>query len=467
LEDLHPSFFKLWHPGSWQSHPAKQQPVYPDKAELQHVLDQLCVLPPLVTSGEILSLQQKLADAVDGKAFLLQAGDCAENFSDCTPEVISNRLKVLLQMSLVLSRGLDKPIIHVGRFAGQYAKPRSSDTEIRNGLTLPSYRGDSINDIEFTPAARRSDPQRLLAAHKYSAMTLNFVRALCDGGFTEIDHAEQWEPAWHEVTSFMPEEYQNKLSQAQSLLLNVHKRAFRHEQHEDSIHFFTSHEALLLHYEQALTREVPHRSGWFNLSTHFPWIGMRTSDINGAHVEYGRGIENPIGLKLGTEMSADSLIRLIELLNPTNKKGRVTLIHRMGARNIATTLPPLIKKVKSAGLSVLWCCDPMHGNTETLSNGIKTRRFEAICSETRQAFEIHQELGTCLGGVHLELTGENVTECTGGARDLTEKDLVRAYKSTVDPRLNYEQSLELAALIAQKAGVSSFVDARRSTRPPM
>lgn len=438
-----------WSPESWQQRVALQQPSYDDPAELAAATTQLASLPPLVTSWEVLALKQALAEAQDGQRFLLQGGDCAESFADCTSPIISNRLKVLLQMSLVLVHGLKKPVLRVGRFAGQYAKPRSADIETRDGVTLPSFRGDVVNAPAFTAEARRADPQRLIQAHAHSALTMNFVRALIDGGFADLHHPEYWDLAWVEHSPLAAEYRQMVASIGDSLrfmeTLAGPIASF------SRVDFFTSHEALLLHYEQALTRQVPRHHGWFNLSTHFPWIGMRTAALDGAHVEYFRGIRNPIAVKVGPSVTPDQLLPLMDVLNPDDEPGRLTLVHRMGHAAIADRLPPLLDAVKREGRRVLWVADPMHGNTESTSNGYKTRRFDNIRGELDQAFDIHAAAGTRLGGVHLELTGENVTECMGGARDLSESDLSRAYKSAVDPRLNYEQSLELAMLIVRKS----------------
>ena len=442
---------KDWTPGSWQAKPALQQPTYPDDVALDSALHDLAELPPLVTSREILSLKQMLAEAADGKRFLLQGGDCAENFSDCTSPHITNRLKVMLQMSLVLVHGLKLPIVRVGRFAGQYAKPRSTDLETRGDVTLPSYRGDIVNSPEFSAESRLPDPRRLIKAHARSAMTMNFVRALIDGGFADLHHPEYWDLDWVNH-ALQPDDYRRMVEQIGDSVRFMETLTGVKIGNFQRVDFYTSHEALLLHYEQGLTRQVPRQWGWFNLSTHFPWIGMRTADIDGAHVEYFRGIRNPIAIKVGPSATADKLLRLIDVLNPDNEPGRLTLIHRMGVKAIESALPPLLNAVKSAGHKVLWCADPMHGNTETVGNGIKTRRFNNICGELDSAFDIHAACGTRLGGVHLELTGENVTECMGGARDLSETDLARAYHTTVDPRLNYEQSLEMAMMIVRKRG---------------
>jgi len=402
-----------------------------------------------VTSWEILALQKQIAEAQEGKRFLLQGGDCAEVFEGCTPEVISNRLKVLLQMSLVLVHGLRLPVVRVGRFAGQYAKPRSTDTETRGELTLPAYRGDIINAPEFTEAARVPDPRRMVKAHARSAMTMNFIRSLIDGGFADLHHPEYWNLSWvgH---SPLADEYQRMVDGVGDAVRFMETLSGSEVHNLNRVDFYTSHEALLLPYEESQTRQVPRQWGWFNLSTHFPWIGMRTAQLDGAHIEYFRGIRNPIGLKVGPSATVEQLLRVIDVLNPDDEPGRLTLIHRMGAAHVADKLPVLLDAVKREGRRVLWICDPMHGNTESTSNGYKTRRFGNIRSELELSFELHAAAGTRLGGVHLELTGEDVTECLGGARELTEIDLERAYRSTVDPRLNYEQALEIAMLIVRK-----------------
>jgi 3-deoxy-7-phosphoheptulonate synthase len=442
-----------WAPSSWQARPAVQQPLYPDPAALDAALHHVSALPPLVTSWEILSLKRQLAEAAEGKRFLLQGGDCAESFADCDSATISNRLKVLLQMSVVLIHGLKLPVIRVGRFAGQYAKPRSTDTETRDGVTLPCYRGDIVNAPEFNAAARAADPQRLVRGHCTSAMTMNFVRALIDGGFADLHHPEYWDLAWMDHSPLV-REYREMVASIGEAVRFMETLAGQPLGSFSRVDFFTSHEALLLHYEQAVTRQVPRQWGWFNLSTHFPWIGMRTAALDGAHVEYFRGIRNPIAVKVGPSVTPDVLLRLVDALDPHREPGRLSLIHRMGAAKIASNLPPLLDALRREGRQPLWICDPMHGNTESLDNGVKTRRFTNIAGELEQAFDAHAAAGTRLGGVHLELTGENVTECLGGARDLAQTDLARAYRSTVDPRLNYEQSLELAMLIVRKRGAT-------------
>lgn len=441
-----------WSPASWQQRVALQQPIYPDTGSLRSALEELGRLPPLVTSWEILSLKRQLADAQEGKRFLLQGGDCAENFSDCESGLISSRLKVLLQMSVVLVHGLRLPVVRVGRFAGQYAKPRSADLETRDGVSLPSYRGDLINAPEFTEAARTPEPRRMIDGHARSAMTMNFVRSLIDGGFADLHHPEYWDLGWV-AHSPLAQEYQQRVDAIGDAVRFMETLAGEAIHNLNRVDFYTSHEALLLQYEQHLTRQVPRHWGWFNLSTHYPWIGMRTADVEGAHVEYLRGVRNPIAVKIGPSVSPDQLLRLIDRLNPHDEAGRLTLIHRMGRSKIETALPRLLEAVRREGRRVLWVADPMHGNTESTQNGYKTRRFENIRGELDAAFDVHAAAGSRLGGVHLELTGENVTECLGGARELTEIDLERAYCSTVDPRLNYEQSMELAMLIVRKRGV--------------
>jgi 3-deoxy-7-phosphoheptulonate synthase len=440
---------EAWTSQSWRLRTVQQSPSYPDAAALESTLAELRQLPPLVTSWEILSLKQQFAEAQEGRRFILQGGDCAESFVDCTSEIIANRLKVLLQMSLVLVHGLRQPVVRVGRFAGQYAKPRSAEMETREGASLPSYRGDIVNGPAFDLATRTPDPRRLLKAHARSAMTMNFVRALIDGGFADLHHPEYWNLDWvgHSPLS---DEYRRMVAAIGDSVRFMETISGESLHNLNRADFYTAHEALLLPYEEALTRRVPRQHGWFNLSTHFPWIGMRTAALDGAHVEYLRGVRNPIGLKVGPAMTADALLRLLDVLSPDHEPGRIALIHRFGAARIGELLPPLIEALHREGRRVLWISDPMHGNTESTSNGYKTRPFAAIRSELEQAFEIHAAHASRLGGVHLELTGENVTECTGGARELTETDLERAYHSTVDPRLNYEQSLEIAMLIVRK-----------------
>ena len=438
-----------WIPTSWRCKPAGQQPTYPDQGALASTVDQLATLPPLVTSWEVERLRAQLAEAAEGKRFLLQGGACAERFDQCSAEVITNKLKILLQMSLVLTFGLKRQIIRVGRFAGQYAKPRSDDNEVRDGVTLPSYRGELINGPGFTAEERRPDPERMLRGYEHSALTLNFIRSLVDGGFADLHHPEYWDL---EFVTHSPraQEYQKMVESISDSLRFMETLAGIQAGEINRVDFFPSHEGLLLPYEAAQTRQVPRREGWYNLATHFPWIGLRTAEVDGAHVDYFRGIRNPIGVKIGPSMTPEWLLDLLDILDPDGELGRVTLIHRMGHDKVADGLPPLIEAVLRAGRTVLWCCDPMHGNTEKTAGGYKTRRFENILSELETSFDIHAELGSHQGGVHFELSGDNVTECVGGARGLSEVDLERAYESRVDPRLNYEQALEMALLVARK-----------------
>jgi 3-deoxy-7-phosphoheptulonate synthase len=353
-------------------------------------------------------------------------------------------------------------IIRVGRFAGQYAKPRSEEVETRQGATLPTYRGDLINHAPFTEQDRRPDPQLLLRGYERAALTLNFIRSLIDGGFADLHHPEYWDLDFVRHSP-LASEYQRMVEQIGESLRFMEALAGQQVGQINRVDFYTSHEALHLMYEEAQTRRVPHRTGWYNLATHFPWIGNRTRSVDGAHVEYIRGIANPVAVKIGPPVGGAELLALADALNPGNEPGRLTIIHRFGARSIARELPPLIEAVERAGERVLWVCDPMHGNTERTAEGIKTRKFEHIEAELIQAFEIHERMGTYLGGIHIELTGDNVTECTGGARGLSENDLKHAYRTQVDPRLNYEQALELAMLIARRAGAAN--GCRRSAAP--
>jgi 3-deoxy-7-phosphoheptulonate synthase len=439
-----------WSPTSWTLRPARQQAVYRDAAALERAVSALARLPPIVVSWEVESLRRQIAEAQKGRRFLLQGGDCAESFADCESGQIARKLKILLQMSLVLLHGLKRPVIRVGRFAGQYAKPRSADTETRDGLTLASYRGDLVNRPGFTAADREPDPELLLRGYERAALTLNFIRALIDGGFADLHHPEYWDLDFvhHSPWRDQYRRIVNSISDS----LDFFEAMSGSRVHEASrAPFYASHEALHLHYEQAQTRYIGRQRYWYNLSTHLPWIGMRTAELDGAHVELCRGIRNPVGVKVGPAMDAQWVQGLCEVLNPDREPGRLVLIHRMGVGQVGAKLPALIEAVRATGIPVLWVCDPMHGNTEATSSGVKTRRFDSIVAELESAFRIHQELGSYLGGVHFELTGEDVTECTGGARGLGDGDLVRAYRSQVDPRLNYEQALELALRIAATA----------------
>lgn len=442
-----------WSPTSWQSADVRQQPTYGDPEAVEAIAARLAVLPPLVTSWEVEALKGQLASAARGDRFVLQGGDCAESFAECTSDSITAKLKILLQMSLVLTHSLKKRVIRVGRFAGQYTKPRSADTETRNGRTLPSYRGDLVNSLDFTAEAREPDPLNLLRGYQRSALTLNFIRGLIDGGFADLHHPEYWNLEFVNHSQNAAE-YQRRVESIGDSLRFMETLAGVEVGQIDRVDFYTSHEALHLVYEQAQTRTVPHREGWYNLSTHLPWIGLRTAFRDSAHIEYARGIRNPLGVKVGAGMSPADVAHLVEVLNPGAEEGRLALIHRCGAERIAEELPPILRAVCATGKPVLWICDPMHGNTKGTREGIKTRAFSDILSELEQAFDLHAANGTILGGVHFELTGEDVTECTGGARGLDEQGLRKAYRSQVDPRLNYEQALEMALLVARKGGAS-------------
>jgi 3-deoxy-7-phosphoheptulonate synthase len=439
-----------WSPDSWRSKPMEQRISYPDGDALRCVVAELARLPPLVTSWEVESLKQQLAEASRGERFLLQGGDCSESFDDCQAAVIASNLKVLLKMSFVLIYGCRKRVIRLGRFAGQYAKPRSAQTETRNGLTLPTYRGPLVNRPGFSAEERTPRPAYLLEGYHRAALTINFIRGLVDGGFADLHHPEFWNVDFvHHASA--AEDYRKIIDSISAAIHFMEAAAGRPLDEVTRVDFFTSHEGLHLEYEQAQTRQVPRRPDkWYNLCTHFPWIGDRTRRLDGAHVEYFRGIANPIGVKIGPSMTPELLLELTKILNPRDEPGRLTLIHRFGVKHIANYLPPLIEAVGRAERNVTWCCDPMHGNTLTTQSGVKTRCFDDILDELHQALDIHHEFGSILGGVHVELTGEDVTECIGGARGLSEADLGRAYSSEVDPRLNYEQALEMAFAIARR-----------------
>lgn len=449
---------QAWSVESWKRRLQAQQVVYSDRAAVERAVSRLKALPPLVTSWEIERLKQQIAEAQEGKRFVLQGGDCAERLEDCRADRVTSKLKILLQMSLVLVYASQKPVVRIGRFAGQYAKPRSSMTETRSvdgrEVTLPSYFGDLVNDAAFTPEARRPDPERMVEGYTRAGMTLNFIRSLMEGGFADIHHPEYWDLGFLKHARLPDElraEYQRMTARLGEGLRFMEAIGERSVDQLTRVEFFTSHEALNLLYESAQTRSVPRRSGWYNLSTHLPWVGERTRALDGAHVEYARGIQNPLGVKIGPKATVEEVAGLVRTLNPTREKGKIVLIARMGAGNVQTALPKIVRSVIEADLGpVLWMCDPMHGNSSTTPGGIKTRNFSDILAELEASWDVHAQLGSRLGGVHFELTGEDVTECLGGASGLTEKDLERNYQSPCDPRLNYEQSLELAFLLARK-----------------
>lgn len=438
-----------WSPVSWRQYPIQQLPEYPDRQALEARYEELRNFPPLTTSWEVEALKEKLAEAAAGRQFLMQGGDCAETFDDCKAPKIVNLLKVLLQTSFILIHEMGIPVIRVGRIAGQYAKPRSRDFEEIDGQKMLNYRGDLINSIEPTPEARTPDPSRLIQGYQTAAMTINFLRALVDEGFADLHHPEYWELDFMKRNRYY-KEYEamvKSINKAVQFVESVSPSNFHTLQH---VNIYTSHEALNLYYDAAQTRHVPRRPGWYNLSTHMVWVGNRTRDLDGAHVEYLRGIRNPIGIKLGPPYRIDETLKLIETLNPTHEAGKIVLITRFGADQVADELPELIRSVKRKGFPVVWSCDPMHGNTFSTDDKIKTRNFDDILREIRQTFAIHRAEGSYLGGVHLELTGDNVTECVGGAKGLNEDGLKNNYETYCDPRLNYEQSLEMAFLIAQE-----------------
>ena len=440
-----------WTLDSWRARPVAQEVAYADGAAVESTVARLGALPPLVTHWEIERLKSLLADAQAGRRFVLQGGDCAETIADARPSVIVNKLKILLQMSLVLIHGGHLPIVRIGRIAGQYAKPRSSPTETRGGVTLPSYFGDLVNRPDFTAEARRADPALMLRAYEHAALTLNFVRTLAGGGFADLHHPELWDLAFFERADLSAElraQYQLTTQQLSEALRFMEALGESTVEQLTRVELYTSHEGLNLHYESAQTRTVAGRSGFYDHTTHLPWIGERTRALDGAHVEFFRGIRNPIGVKLGPSAQVDEVVALVDRLNPDGEAGKLVLITRMGARRVADALPKLVDGVRRAGRRVLWVCDPMHGNTHATSSGIKTRAFEDILREIELSFDVHESLGSVLGGVHFELTGEDVTECIGGG--IAEADLDKNYASLCDPRLNYRQSLEMAFRIAQR-----------------
>ena len=449
-----------WTPQSWKAFPLQQEVAYEDDAALEAVTEKLETLPPLVTSWEVEKLKGLVADAQTNKRFLLQGGDCAETLDDCRPGIIANKLKILLQMSLVLVHGGKKPVIRVGRFAGQYAKPRSSPEEERDGVKLPSYFGDLVNRADFNAVARKAEPSSMLAAYTHSAMTLNFIRSLTAGGFADLHHPEQWDLAFlsrAELPADLRAEY---LHMSRTLAEAVQFMEALGEQTVDQltrVEFFTSHEGLNLRYESAQTRKVPRRKGHYDLTTHLPWIGERTRALDGAHVEFFRGVANTVGVKLGPKVSPDDALRLFERLDPGNTPGKLVAITRMGATTVENALPKLVRAVMKEGRRVLFVCDPMHGNTKTTSTGVKTRDFGDILREVETSFDVLETEGAHLGGVHFELTGEDVTECTGGG--IREEDLDQNYASVCDPRLNYRQALEMAFLISRRLS-------KPTTQPP-
>ncbi|HPG68509.1 MAG TPA: 3-deoxy-7-phosphoheptulonate synthase class II [Candidatus Hydrogenedentes bacterium] len=437
-----------WSPDSWRAKEALQQPEYDDAEAVAAALHTLRNRPPLVAPGEIERLRQALAEAAEGRRFVLHGGDCAERFTDCTGAALKTKLKVLLQMSVVLTYGTRKPIVRIGRMAGQYAKPRSQGLEHVGHLEVPVYRGDLINGIEPNAESRKPDPQRMLEGYNHAAASLNYIRALIEGGFADLHYPRQWDLAFIDSSPHREAYHQavDAIIDAIAFMESIGAAGMTH--YLQRVDFYTSHEALLLPYEECLTRA--HDDGRvYNLGAHFLWAGYRTAAVDGAHIEYLRGIRNPIGVKVGIHTGGEDLVHLLHALDPRCEPGRVTLITRFGERHVAEHLPRLVRAVAGGRHSVVWSCDPMHGNTETARDGRKTRRIDAVFSELEQTFDLHAGMGTSLGGVHFELTGDPVTECIGGSAGVAESDLDRCYETACDPRLNGAQALELAFLIAR------------------
>ncbi len=439
-----------WTPDGWRRLPVRQMPTYPDAEALAAVETELKSYPPLVFAGEARRLRERLADVAAGRAFLLQGGDCAESFAEFHPDNIRDTFKVLLQMAVVLTYGAALPVVKVGRLAGQFAKPRSEPVEVRDGVELPIYRGDIVNGVEFDAEARRPDPKRMLQAYLQAAATLNLLRAFSQGGYADLHQVHRWNMGFV-AGSPQGERYRELADRIQEALAFMKACGLTGNESAEirTTDFFTSHEALLLGFEQALTRIDSTTGDWYDTSAHMLWVGDRTRQPEGGHVQFLRGLGNPLGVKAGPSMAPDELLALIDLLNPANEPGRLTVICRMGADEVGDRLPPLIRAVEREGRVVVWSCDPMHGNTVKSSNGYKTRPFDRILAEVRRFFEIHQAEGTYAGGVHFEMTGQSVTECLGGAQAITEHGLGDRYHTHCDPRLNASQSLELAFLIAE------------------
>ena len=440
-----------WKPNSWRNYPVVQMPTYPDESKVNSVEAKLSFKPPLVFAGEVQALKKSLALVEKGNAFILQGGDCAESFSQFSANGIRDTFKVLLQMAVILTYGSSIPIIKIGRIAGQFAKPRSSDVEIIDGIELPSYRGDMINDMEFNKTARQPDPQRLIDGYEQSAATLNLIRAFAQGGMANLEKVHEWTLGFLNDTPETDKyrEIANRISESLNFMKACGLTSSSVPQLRET-DFFTSHEALLLNYEEALTREdtITAEKGWYATSAHLLWVGDRTRQFDHGHIEYLSGIQNPVGIKCGPSLEKDDLIRLLDKVNPNNESGKVVLICRMGSEKVNEHLPKLIKNIKANGKNVTWCCDPMHGNTIKASNGYKTRRVAEILNEVNNFFLVHKSEGTLPGGVHFEMTGSNVTECLGGANEVKESDLGSRYHTHCDPRLNGSQSLELAFLVS-------------------
>ncbi len=440
-----PAEENTWHPASWRGFPAAQQPAYARPEEAEAARRELAQKPPIVVRGEIERLREDLAGAAEGRRFILHGGDCAERFADCTAASLTAKLQVLLQMSLVLTYATRKPVVRIGRMAGQYAKPRSNGTETVDGVEMPVYRGDLVNDLEATPAARAADPRRMLKGYHHATASLNFLRALIEGGFADLHYPERWDLGFIEQSR--DSEAYRRIVDAITDAVRFMKTVGADAETLRRVSFYTSHEALLLPYEEAMTR----REGgeWLNLGAHFLWLGYRTCQLDGAHVEYARGIANPVGLKAGPQTPPEELAALLDRLDPHRIPGRVTVITRFGAEKVGECLPRVLRAVAASGHPVVWSCDPMHGNTRAAGGGLKTRHMADIFAELEQTFELHAAVGTCLGGVHFEMTGEPVTECVGGSGGVAADCLGDRYQTACDPRLNGAQALELAFLIAR------------------
>ena len=440
-----------WNPDSWRDCPIRQVPAYPDATKLHEMETRLGKYPPLVFAGEARRLKAQLALAAEGKAFVLQGGDCAESFADFTANIIRDTFRVLLQMAVVLTFGASLPVVKMGRMAGQFAKPRSSDTETRGDVTLPSYRGDIVNGPDFTPESRIPDPARMEFGYFQSASTLNLLRAFSSGGYADLHEVHRWNLDFVD-RSPLAERYRDQSSRIDETLSFMAACGMTSATTRDlrETDFYISHEALLLPYEQALSRVDSTTGDWYGCSAHFLWVGDRTRQAEGAHIEFLRGLQNPLGVKVGPTQQPDELLKLLDILNPRNEAGRITLISRMGADKVAAKLPRLVRAVERSGHKVVWLSDPMHGNTISTQAKVKTRNFDSILQEVRGFFDIHAAEGTWAGGVHVEMTGQDVTECIGGAHRLSEADLSERYETFCDPRLNAEQSLELAFLVAEE-----------------
>ncbi len=440
-----------WSPDTWRQKPIEQVPQYPDAKALRAVEDRLRRYPPLVFAGEARRLMVALGDVAEGRAFLLQGGDCAESFAEFHPNNIRDTFRVMLQMAVVLTFGAACPVVKLGRMAGQFAKPRSEPFETRDGVRLPSYRGDMVNGMEFTPEARMPDPERLVQAFNQSAAMLNLLRAFAQGGYADLHKVHQWTLGFV-ADSPLGERYRdlaNRLSETLDFMAACGLTSETTPQIRET-DFFTSHEALLLEFEEAMTRVDSTTGRWYDTSAHLLWVGDRTRRIDGAHVEFLRGIGNPVGLKAGPGMTPHDLLRLIDILNPDNVPGRLTVVARMGVDKVRSHLPPLVRAVKAEGRKVVWACDPMHGNTFKSESGFKTRHFDRILEEVRLFFQVHEAEGSHAGGVHFEMTGQDVTECMGGAQAISDENLSARYHTHCDPRLNAKQALELAFLLAEE-----------------